>query len=94
MQLRCMPSLACGSTMLMRLRRMASEGFTLTIAMQLRCMRSLAYGSTMLMRLRCVERSAFGSAIEPPFPSLRSYDLLAHRSQIALRLGGRSKRKK
>jgi len=55
------------------------------LAMQLCCMPSLAFGSTMLTQLRCMAGEGFALTIESPFPSLRSYDLLAHRSQIALR---------
>jgi hypothetical protein len=56
------------------------------------------------MQLRCMASLACGSTIEPPFPSpmngplrgpsMRSHDLLPHRSQIALGFEDRSKRKK
>ena len=46
------------------------------------------------MQLRCVASSLYAFTIETPFPSLRPYDLLAHRSQIAPRFEDRSKRKK
>jgi len=58
----------------------------------------------LLTHLRCVASSGFALTIEPPFPSpmngplrspsIRSHDLLAHRSQIALRFEDRPKRKK
>ena len=57
--------------------------------MQLCCMPSLAFGSTMLTQLRCMAGEGFALTIESPFPSLRSYDLLAHRSQIAPTLASR-----
>jgi len=46
------------------------------------------------MQLRCMASEGFALTIELPLLSLRSYDLLAHRSQIALRFEDRSRCKK
>ena len=54
----------------------------------------LACREGLLMQLRCMACEGFALTIDPPFPSPRSYDLLARRSQIALRFEDRSKRKK
>jgi len=57
-------------------------------------MKALARREGLLMQLCCMACEGFALTIEPPFPSHRSYDLLAHRSQIALRFEDRSRRKK
>jgi len=57
-------------------------------------LKRLARREGLLLQPRCTAGEGFALTIEPSCPSLRSYDLVAHRSQIALRFEDRSKRKR